>query len=142
MTRIALVRIVSKLESDARGDSRDHANTTVHRQSTDANVARSESEEQRQGQRQQRQRQGGQGQRQGQGCKERVVQESKERRSEKVLLLSKDRPREGRVQKATERPGPCRGETGGSVATSTRHSKRLRRCSAYSQARDTRQHSS
>ena len=27
-----------KLESDARGDSRDHANTTVHRQPTDANA--------------------------------------------------------------------------------------------------------
>ena len=84
-------------------------NTTVHRQSTDANAARSESEEQRQGQRQQRQRQrqGRQGQRQGQGCKERIVQESIERRSEKVLQLPTDRPREGRVQKATERP--CRG---------------------------------
>ena len=103
-----------KLKSDARGDSRDHANTTVHRQSTDANAARSESEDQRQGQ---RQRQGSLGQRQGQGCKERIVQESKEGRSEKVLLLPKDGPREGRVQKATERLGRCRGETDGSVAT-------------------------
>ena len=60
-----------KLESDARRDSRDHANTTVHRQSINANAARSESEEQRQGQRQQRQRQ-------GQGCEERIVQETKE----------------------------------------------------------------
>ena len=40
-----------QLESDAKGDSRDHANTTVHRQATDAEAARSESEEQRQGQR-------------------------------------------------------------------------------------------
>ena len=56
----------------------------------------------------------------GQGCKERIVQESKERRSEKVLLLPKDRPREGRVQKATEIPCRCRGATDGSVAT--RHS--------------------
>ena len=47
-----------KMESNARGDSRDHANTTVHRQSTNANAARSESEEQRQGQRRQGQRQG------------------------------------------------------------------------------------
>ena len=31
-----------KLESDARGESRDHKNTTVHRQSTSANAARSE----------------------------------------------------------------------------------------------------
>ena len=46
-----------KLESDARGDSRDHENTTIHRQSTNANAARSESEEQRQAQREQRQRQ-------------------------------------------------------------------------------------
>ena len=46
-----------KLESDGRGDSRDHANTTVHRQSNDTIAARSECEEQRQGQRQQRQRQ-------------------------------------------------------------------------------------
>ena len=53
---------------------------------------------------------------------ESFVQESKERRSEKVLLLPKDRPRNGRVQKATERPCRCRGETGGSVATSKRHS--------------------
>ena len=67
-------------------------------------------------------RQGRQGQRQGQGCKERIVQESKERRSEKVLLLPKDRPRKGRVQKATERSCRCRGETGGSVGTSKRHS--------------------
>ena len=52
----------------------------------------------------------------------RIAQESKERRSEKVLLLPKDRPREGRVQKTTERPCRCRRETGGSVATSTRHS--------------------
>ena len=29
-----------KLESDARGDSRDHENTRVHRQSTNANAAR------------------------------------------------------------------------------------------------------
>ena len=43
-------------------------------------------------------------------------------RSEKMFLLPKDRPREGRVQKATGRPCRCRGETGGSVATSTRHS--------------------
>ena len=42
-----------KLESDARGDSRYHENTKVHRQSTNANAARSESEEQRQGQREQ-----------------------------------------------------------------------------------------
>ena len=41
------VRITSW--NQMRGDSRDHANTTVHRQSTDANAARSESEEQRQG---------------------------------------------------------------------------------------------
>ena len=66
-----------KLASDARRDSRDHANTTVHRQSTNANAARSESEEQGHGQRQRQQ-----GQRHGQGCKERTVQESKERRSE------------------------------------------------------------
>ena len=69
-----------KLDTEAKRDSRDHANTTVHRQSTDANAARREFEEQRQGLRQQRQRQrqGRQGQRQGQGCKERIVQESKE----------------------------------------------------------------
>ena len=108
-----------KLESDARGVSPDHANTTVHRQPTDANGARSESEEQGLGQRQQRQRQrqGRQGQRQGQGCKERIVQESKARRSEKVLQLQQVRPREGRVQKETERPGQRRGVTSGSVAT-------------------------
>ena len=110
---------------DARGNFRDHANTTAHRQSTDATAAPSESEEQRQGQRKQRrqrqrQRQGRQGQRQGQGCQERIVQENKERRSEKVLLLPKDRPCEGRMQKATERPCRCRGEADGSVAT--RHS--------------------
>ena len=39
------------LESDASGDSRDHANTTVHRQPTDANAARSEFAGQGQGQR-------------------------------------------------------------------------------------------
>ena len=33
-----------KLESDERGDSRDHENTMVHRHSTIANAARSESE--------------------------------------------------------------------------------------------------
>ena len=78
-----------KLESDARRDSRDHENTTVHRQSTNANAARSESEEQGQGQRQQgqRQRRGRRGRMQGQGCKERIVQERKERRSENMLLL-------------------------------------------------------
>ena len=106
-----------KLDSDARGDSRHHENTTVHRQSTIANAARSESEEQGQGQ-----GQGRQEQRQGQGCKERIVQESKERRSEKVLLLQQVRPREGRLQKETERPCGSRGETGGRDATSKRHS--------------------
>ena len=93
-----------KLDSDARGDSRDHANTTAHRQPTDANAARSESKEQGQGQRQQRhrqrQRQGRQGQRQGQGCKEGIGQEFKERRSEKEL---QNRSCEGRVQTETER---------------------------------------
>ena len=44
------------------------------------------------------------------------------RRSEKVLLLQLVRPREGRVQKETERPCRCRGETGGSVAISKRDS--------------------
>ena len=40
----------------------------------------------------QRQRQGRPGRRQGQGWKERIVQESKERQSEKVLLLQQVRP--------------------------------------------------
>ena len=116
------VRITSW--NQMREEILDHANTTVHRQSTNANAARNESEEQRQGQREQRQRlrQGHQGQTQGKGREERIVQESKERRLEKVLLLQQDRPREGRVQKETERPCRGRGETGGSVATSTRHS--------------------
>ena len=61
-----------RLDTDTRRDSRDHANTAVHRQSTNANEAWSESEEQGQGQ-----RQGRQGQRQG--CKERIVQESKKK---------------------------------------------------------------
>ena len=43
-----------KLDREAKRDSRDHANTTILRQSTDANAARRESEEQRQGQREQR----------------------------------------------------------------------------------------
>ena len=64
----------------------------------------------------------GKRQRQGQGWNERIVQESKERRSAKVLLLPKDRPREGRVQTATERPCRGRKETGGSIATFTRRS--------------------
>ena len=77
--------------------------------------------EQRQRQRQ-RQRQGHQGQRQGQGCGGRIVQESEKRRSEKVLPLQQNRSREGRVQTETERLCRGRRETGGSVATSTRHS--------------------
>ena len=109
-----------KLEPDVRGDSRDHENTTVHRQSTTANAARSESKEQKQRQREQRQRQRHQGQRQGNECEKRIVQESEKRRSEKVLLLQQNRPREGRVQTETERPCRGRRETGGSVATSTR----------------------
>ena len=62
--------------------------------------------QERQGQREerQRQRQGHQGQRHGQGCEKRIVQESEKRRSEKVLLLQQNRPLEGRVQQATERP--------------------------------------
>ena len=48
-----LIRNTVRISSwnQMRGDSRDHANTTVHRQSTDAIAARSEFEEQRQGQR-------------------------------------------------------------------------------------------
>ena len=38
------VRITSWNQSDARGDSRNYANTTVHRQTTNANALRSESE--------------------------------------------------------------------------------------------------
>ena len=103
-----------KLKSDARGDSR-HENTTVHRQSTIANAARSESEEQGQGQRQQgqRQRQGRQEQRHGHGCKE--------RRPEKVLPLQQVRLRECRVQKETVRLCRCGGDTGGRVATHPNH---------------------
>ena len=67
-----------KLDTNARGDSRDHANTAVHRQSTNANAARSESEEQGQWQRKE-------GRKQGKGCKERIAQERKQRRSENVL---------------------------------------------------------
>ena len=127
-----------KLELDARRNSRDYANTTVHIDSQpNGNAARSESEEQRQ---RQRQKQGHQGQRQGQGCEERIVQESKERRSEKVLLLQQDRSREGRVQKETERP--CRGRKE-KPDWQRRHihtsQQRSCRCSVYSQARDTRQ---
>ena len=87
-----------------------------------------------QGQRQhgQRQRQGRQEQRQGQGCKERIAQESKERRSEKVLLLQQVRPREGRVQKETERPCRSRGDTSGRVATLIQTTQqRSCRCSAF-----------
>ena len=72
------VRITSW--NQMREETRDHANTTVHRQSTDANAARSESEEQKK--RQKQQRQGRQGRRRGQGWKERIVQEGKERRSD------------------------------------------------------------
>ena len=50
-----------------------------------------------------------------------IVQESEKRRSEKVLL-QQNRSREGRVQTETGRPCRGRRETGGSVATSTRHS--------------------
>ena len=103
------VRITSW--NQMREEILEHENTTAHRQSTNANAARSESEEQRQGQREQkqRQRQGHQGQRQGQGCEKRIVQESEKRGSEKVLLLQQNRPREGRVQQAIERP--CRGRS-------------------------------
>ena len=50
-----------------------------------------------------------------------IVQESEKRRSEKVLL-QQNRSRDGQVQTETERPCRGRRETGGSVATSTRHS--------------------
>ena len=112
-----------KLESDARGDSRDHANTTVHRQSTNANAARSESEGKQREQREQRQRQSkgkgkGKGKDKGKGkgktkakdVKNESSKKVKERRSEKVFLLQQDRSREGRVQKETERPCRGRGE--------------------------------
>ena len=88
-----------KLESDARRDSRDHANPTVHRQSTNANAARSESEEQGHGQRERQQ-----GQRQGQGCKERTVQESKERRSETGHVNAECRKRLKDLADAEEKP--------------------------------------
>ena len=74
------VRITSW--NQMREETRDHENTTVHRQSTNANAARSESEEHRQWKREQRQRQG---QRQSQGCEERIVRESEKRRSENLL---------------------------------------------------------
>ena len=80
-----------------------------------------------------------QGQRQGQGCEKRIVQESEKRRSEKVFLLQQNRSCEGRVQKATERPCRCRGQTGGSVATSTRHSSGRAVAVLTPRARDTRQ---
>ena len=91
---------------------------TVHRQSTIAHAARSDSEEQGRGQRKQiqRQRQGRQEQRQRQGSKVRTVKENKERRSEKVPTLQRNRPQEIRVQEETERLCRRRRETGGSIA--------------------------
>ena len=93
-----------KLESDARGDSRDHANTTVHRQSTDANAARSESEA--------KQGKGRDVKSKGRG-KDAMNESCKEAKSDdhrKWFYCQKDWPRAGRVQKATERSCRCRGE--------------------------------
>ena len=110
-----------KLESDARGHSRDHENTTVHRQSTNAKLganpkSKGKGKESK-------------GKGKGKDIKgkdkvkdvKKIVQESEKPRSEKVLL-QQNRSREGRVQTETERPCRGRRETGGSVATSTRHS--------------------
>ena len=58
----------------------------------------------------------------GKAKNERIVQEGKERRSEKVLLLRQVRPGEGRVQKEIERPCRCGREAGDRAATSKRHS--------------------
>ena len=76
------------------------------------------------------------GKRQGHACEERIVQESKERRSEKVLLYcNKTGHVRAECRKRTERPCRGRGETGGSVATSTSTQQRSCRCSVYSYAR-------
>ena len=134
-----------KLKSDETGDSLDHENTAVHRQSTNANAARSKSEEQGQGQR-----------KQGQKAKARTARAKERARMQRTNQKTKnDEERKcfccqwtGHVkadwQKEIGRPCRSRRETGGRIATSFGTTQRRScRCSAHSQARGhTRQRSS